>query len=405
MIQLPNGCRCSTPSVFPKNYLSGGPKLLQLEWRIAYYFRDPLHQDKYPKGKYIIIKGMNQFKTLAERRDAVKLLMAQELDLLQEQGWNPITKTFAPTATFYDDISAFTPLVEALEFAKEKLTVSEQCRRDLKSVIKHTKLAATRLRLNHLAIGQLRRRHVKLILDEMPKVKKVWSANQFNYYRAHLSMLFAELVEYEAMELNPVAGIKKKKHTQGLRTMLTMEERKAIDVHLKASHYAFWRYMHIFFHSGCRKTELHALQPAHVDLARQRFKVMVKKGANYVEQYRPIKNIVLPLWQELMAEAEGKAYLFSRGVLPGNTPLVTDRISKLWLTMVKGKKEKGGLDIQVDFYSLKHLNLDETAAALDVRAAQMMAGHTTPVVTLKHYALGEEERQLERLKDVSNGFV
>ena len=66
---------------------------------------------------------------------------------------------------------------------------------------------------------------------------------------------------------------------------------------------------------------------------------------------------------------------------------------------------KKKLNISADFYSLKHLNIDETADALDIKDASVMAGHTTPVITIKHYALNEKERQHERMSKVNNSFI
>lgn len=34
-----------------------------------------------------------------------------------------------------------------------------------------------------------------------------------------------------------------------------------------------------------------------------------------------------------------------------------------------------------------------------------MAGHNTPIITLKHYTQGEGERQHERLRKVANSFA
>ena len=59
----------------------------------------------------------------------------------------------------------------------------------------------------------------------------------------------------------------------------------------------------------------------------------------------------------------------------------------------------------MDFYALKHLNLDETAAILDAKAAAKMAGHTSTVITLKHYLVNEEERKMEKLRRVDNSFA
>jgi hypothetical protein len=63
------------------------------------------------------------------------------------------------------------------------------------------------------------------------------------------------------------------------------------------------------------------------------------------------------------------------------------------------------LKIDADFYSLKHLNLDETASILNIESAAQMAGHTSTVITMKHYAVNEESRKMEKLKRVNNEFA
>jgi hypothetical protein len=66
---------------------------------------------------------------------------------------------------------------------------------------------------------------------------------------------------------------------------------------------------------------------------------------------------------------------------------------------------KEGLGIDVDFSALRHLNLDETSRILDAEAAAKMAGHTSTVITLKHYLVNEEERKMEKLRKVDNDFA
>jgi len=66
---------------------------------------------------------------------------------------------------------------------------------------------------------------------------------------------------------------------------------------------------------------------------------------------------------------------------------------------------KEGLGIDIDFYSLKYLNLDEVAGQLDEEATARMAGHTSTVITWKHYLINEKERKMEKLKRVNNDFA
>lgn len=42
---------------------------------------------------------------------------------------------------------------------------------------------------------------------------------------------------------------------------------------------------------------------------------------------------------------------------------------------------------------------------LDAETAAKMAGHTSTVITLKHYLINEEERKMEKLRKVNNEFA
>ena len=76
------------------------------------------------------------------------------------------------------------------------------------------------------------------------------------------------------------------------------------------------------------------------------------------------------------------------------------RITEKWKQNVKED-----LGINKNFYWLKHTNLDETATILDDEAAARMAGHTSTVITLKHYLVNKEEREMAKLRKVDNSFA
>lgn len=78
MLQLHHGSSRSTPSVFPKNWKTGGSAILKLDWRIQYYFREP----EYPAGRRIVVKGKNAYKTLEQRRAVTAGLLENELKVL-----------------------------------------------------------------------------------------------------------------------------------------------------------------------------------------------------------------------------------------------------------------------------------------------------------------------------------
>jgi len=102
MIFLPNGCKASTPSVFPKNWqpISANMKLTRY---IHYRFHDP----SIPKPKQVLIKGMNIYSLRSERKHATSTLLNNELNLLLTQGYNPIKNSY--TVLENADVSCCSP--------------------------------------------------------------------------------------------------------------------------------------------------------------------------------------------------------------------------------------------------------------------------------------------------------
>jgi integrase len=405
MIALHHGCWISEMTVNPKNWLTQGCSTKK-DWYIQYYFHDPLYKNepglKY--GKLRIIKGMNDTSNLAERRDITKAIIADELKLLLEEGYNPISKAFKLPVELVYAIEPTTPFLNALDKSFGRLKVSRGNKSSVKSALTWISKAATQLGFDKLEIQQVRRKHIKLILEQCPLNQVRWSPQSFNHYRSYLMMLFKELLELDAIELNPVNDISKMPVARKIRPTLSDEQRKQIDDYLLEHDLNLRRYVHIFFHSGSRIAELARLQGKDVDLKKQRFKINVKKGKTETETWRPIKDIALDFWKEALQDCEPDYYVFSRNIQPGPKPVWAEYVTKRWLEVIKAPEKKGGLGINIDFYSLKHLNLDETAAQLDLQAAANMAGHTTPIITML-YAQGEKDRQNERLKKVTNKFA
>jgi site-specific recombinase XerC len=394
MLSLLNGCSCSKISVHPKGWDKGKISLDQ-DWYIHYRFYDPSR----PRPKQVVIKGMNAFKTLAERRSATVTLLENERDLLMNKGYNPFTGRIQNPTPQEGDISPDTPFIDALWQAYHLVNKATTTKRDIKSMLTGFQKAAAGAGLMAIPISQVTQKYIKRILLLCKDVVPGWSANRFNSYRSYLMMLFNELIEIEATDIDPVSKIKKQKTIKKLRTVLQPDQRRAIDVHLRKKNYPFWRFVQIFFHSGARTTELMGVKKTDVDLSGQRYKVTIQKGKKYIETWKVIKNVAAPFWREILDAAGEKDYLFSKGLVPGGQLISAAQINRRWKRHVKDE-----LKIDVDFYSLKHLNLDETAAALSALDAARMASHTTPVITISHYLVGEKERQEERLKKVDNTF-
>jgi integrase len=299
----------------------------------------------------------------------------------------------------YSEIDPGTPFIAALKLVKDKVECSDSTKRDLRTMIPYVEKAAKNFRFENIPINQVRRKHIRLILDKIEETSRWKSSHRYNKHRSNFMMLFSELTELEAIEFNPVRDLRKKKVTFRIREVLEPGERKKINEHLKIVAPALHIFAHIFFHSGARFTEMISLKGSSVDLKKQRFKILVRKGREFREVWRTIKDVAIPYWEIAMKDCKPGDHVFGKGLVPGPVAMQRD-----WLTAQWEKHVKKSLGIKKDFYSLKHLNTDETAAMAGIVDAAAQDGHTTPVITLKHYAVGEKQRQHERLKKINNPF-
>lgn len=401
MIKLAHGCQCSELKVIPSSWERSNASIKK-EWIIYYRFYDPLFKEQYPDGKQVKIRNFNKFKDLKQRQEACRTLLANELKLLQEQDYNPITGIFKETEEISYAIHPNTGVCDALDQALPLMHVQENTRDGAKSSLKYIKMAFQQLRLDDMPVKDVKRRHIKLVLEQCGKGKATFTAATFNRYRRDLSMIFKELLEIEAVDDNPVSLVSKMKGTRKLKVLLTDDERMRIHTHLHQRNYTFWRFVNIFFHSGARTTEIMKVRKEDVDLRRQLVKYTINKGKVVREVQRPIKNNALWLWKEVVEAAAPGDYLFSEALKPGPRAIRIDQVKRRWNYWVQS--EKTGLGIKASWYSLKHLNTDEMAALLGVTAAAKLNEHSEEMVT-NHYAVNHGERVNEIIRNAGNDFA
>ena len=379
---LPNGCRRSEFLVHPKNWKSKDAPISKA-WYIMYRFYDPAFtKDGKIIPKQVLLKcGTNWLKTVKERQTAIKALLENEKELLLK-GYNPWRKVLnTPVIT---EIDKNTRLAPALTYAMGKLDVVPKTRTDIKSVIKGVEKSAMALGFDVIPASMITRKHIKMILENCANINKRWSNNRFNMYKAYLSTLFNELIEVEICDINPLRDIKKKDTVRKIRELLTEKERKQIGK-LKETHYKYWRFLIIFFHSGCRLTELCRLKASDVNLTEKEFTVTVLKGRNKAESLRVISEEALPLWSEILASCGPSELIFGH--------LRDGKVNNEFLTDTWRELVKDGMAIKKDLYSLKHLHSDLVAEKLGLEYASIVNGHST---TLR-YAVGERRRMLHKV--------
>lgn len=139
------------------------------------------------------------------------------------------------------------------------------------------------------------------------------------------------------------------------------------------------------------------MQLKDINLDTQTFVIKIIKGGVHKEVIKPIKDVALKYWESYLAGSnDGNLYLLGEGLYPDVKPIRPEQITKRWKVHVKDK-----LGIKADFYALKHLNTDQMSDKLGLKSAAILNSHTQ-LSTTKIYAVGENSRQMERIKKIDN---
>lgn len=414
-ILLPNGCSCSTPSVNPKNWKTCKVSALKKDWQIQYYFYDP----EFPKPKRpIVIKGMNSYHNLIDRRAVTQAILDDEINALVKLGYNPYLKKYIqqrpdkPKKLMNPDLL----IIEAFRLAHSKIKGTQEHLKQIEYAINRFEKAAIKLRMNEITIYNFRRSELKEIFDFLNLTD-----NYFNKFKAYFSSLFKELIEYECCETNLTRDIQKRTIIKNQREVMEVPLVELILEKLRPDHPEFYRYAKIFFYSGGRSTELFSVQAKDVNLDNQEYQVLIKKGKQYVWETKIIIQNAIPFWTEVVEKCKSKEdYLFSYGLVPGPEKNTSKQITIRWRTHVKKKlvvKDnliyfKADLDkindfeyesITADFYSMKHTFLDLLDSLQDendnsINTAKEIANHRTDKITHGVYTTGRVKRKNEILK-------
>lgn len=400
MIDLLNGCSRSVFSVIPANWKTSNAPTNR-PWCIHFRFYDPSK-----KVKQVKIQGMNRISDLKGRQEATRILLDRLTELIDVEGFNPITGQYMREAQ-PGEITELTHFGAALQGAFDMISVSPAMKANIKSALGRIKAAAGKLfdnvlqrQYGDLRISQVRRKHLVYILQQIRKDHPTFSAYGYNKYRGYLLMLFKQLLIIEAVDSNPAKDLPIEKHVFRKRVLPTPSEMMIIDTNLKTKDYYFWRYVRIFFRSGSRNTELLSLKnDHHVDLERQEFTIMVKKGRHYREDTRVITDDVMDFWREVLDETPPGQYLFSTFFKPGPVRIGNDQPNKRWKKLVKQD-----MGINKDLNSLVNLNADRIDELKGLKYAAAMRGHADESMMKKHYAVGHEKRVREELKGLRVDF-
>jgi integrase len=306
----------------------------------------------------------------------------------------PVTLTPVSEGSF----SCYHNVLDAFANALPFVVASSDYKLMMECTIKRISESIINLNLHHKRIKDFRKNDIKTAIDNLNV-----PPHMYNKIRGHISLIYNILIDFDVVEQNLVRNVFKRKIVTRLRKIIPDDILCKIFSHLKCEYYTFYRYAKIFYYSGSRSTELFNIKANQVNLDKSEFVVVIKKGKVHKEVLKAISPDVLHLWKEAVEECPDKSYyLFSKGYMPGKKTINARINSAIWQYYVQKK-----LDLPYNFYSLKHKYLDildEYKGFIDNQndnIASLHAGHTSSIITDKHYLVGKKNRQLEALKHFS----
>lgn len=353
-------------------------------------------------------KGINYIENLKKRESEANMLCDALFEKLKE-GWNPNVPDVISTQ------SKLT-LAEALEFSldKKKKTLAPKTQIDYSCTVKFAKQAINAINLDNLPIVDTKRIHVKLILEKI-KEQRNWSNKSFNKNLGYLKAILSELMQWDIIENNPAHGIRSLKVGEIIaNTPATDEEIELIKTKILLDFPSFYIYIICIFHTGIRPEELLHIQLKMVDLKKNQIILPSGITKTNIERIVPINPFLKDYFEKMdLSNYDSNYFLFgtkrehsNRGLkkdldfTPAPNRLNRDCASKLWRKLIKDKQ---GLNLDVNMYSLKHLGANKKIlAGVELDALRELYGHTSKMMTLRYAKVVKEINRnqiLERSPD------
>lgn len=400
MAQLPNNCRRSKYGITPKDWQDGGSKLLGETWRVRWRFYD----DNTGKTKEIKEEDFNRFGTVGERRSSVATYIESQEALLYDNGWNPIERTYTKplVKTETGDITKYTPVAEAYEFARKKLKViDDTMTREVQPQMRSIKAAIIKLGYQDVSIWDFTLKNVFLVAEQAAITSKgAYSADKYNRIRKVLDWLYKILIKLEVAQANYARSLDRQKAAPlPPKKEMPAGERKIVNDHLLKTSRRFWLFIRIFWHVGSRATELLRVQRKHVDFGKGIVTCLTLKGAQYEYVEHPMVDASREFWIEACAGAGPDDYIFSfDGLNIGPKPATKNAIKLRWERLEDATGIKGGM------YRLKHTHTTAVKKKIGTAGAALLNAESEEMIK-QVYDLDHEKDEMDAIRKVHVPFV
>ncbi|UAY56280.1 tyrosine-type recombinase/integrase [Arachidicoccus terrestris] len=375
---------------------------------------------KNPKDCYVYFRFFHAGKWHVKKyrgdanRDHMKAFKMQELQAVQkakliwlQNGWNPILDPdFKNRHVIRADSGRPMTFAQALKFSLSKKKVASKTMQDYGNQLKFIEQSISRCGYDILNIKDVRRIHIRTILDDLDRAKGL-SNHGFNKYRDTLRALLGELLDWDIIEFNPAANIRGRAKVESSKYIpLTEAEKKKIAENLERIHFNFFVFSLVVYHAGIRPKEVLALKIGDIDLLSR----VITIRPDLAAENSKTKNVRrVPIDDELynylmrlgLSKFPHTHYAFgsncgtsgNRGkgsslkgvsgamrpdfLSPSTVRVKRDTVTNLW-----GKLVIKGLGINKHLYALKHTGgNDKIVAGVDLDALRSLYGHTNKKMT------------------------
>ena len=326
----------STPNIYDAN----GD--LSKRWYVYYSFRNP-ETDKLERQTHIYA-GVNKFKTLRERKNAIKIL-AQAVENILESGYNPyedeeIVSTSEEKKYTIEDAITF-----SLELKKN--TLKENSFRDYRVRIKSFEKWLYANGFENRTINSVDK---KTIVTFLNSVLSTTSAKNRNNTRAILSMFFQSLEDNDIIPDNFVKKINVLKSNPERNKTYSSTQEVDIFNYLKSNDELMLLFIQFISYNHLRPVEVVRLQIKDVNVKDRRLYVRAKNKAVKVKIIPEILLSTLPNLDKFNPES----YLFTpNGIGQDWTTNETDK-RDYFSKRFKKVKDSLGLGKDYGLYSFRH---------------------------------------------------
>lgn len=350
---------------------------------------------RYNGTKLCYKKGINYIKNYNKRlaeANALKEALHEKL----KKGWNPLIPDM------YDTSSTLN-IIQALDFSleKKKDNVAPKTFLNYRSSVSFVKKAVLDLNLEFLPVSDLKRIHVKTILEKIKEQRKA-SNNSYNKYLDHFRAVLSELIQWDIIPINPANNIKNLTVYESMANIpATPQQHKIIKEHLQEFHLEFYNFIVTIFHTGIRPEEILNIQLSMIDMPNFRIILPPNITKTNKERIVPINKHLFKIYKSMDFESLPKEfYLFGaektnhkyralrkEDFKPAPNKIKRDTATRRWETIVKkGLGFKG-----VNMYSNKHAGANaKILAGMDLDALRELYGHTSKLMTTKYATVIKE---------------